>query len=100
VEFACCWVGCDGDLMVAQLSRAALRLCRGQLPARAASRCVYMAWRTAPTRRGGGVHAPGSRHVVRLVPWSGAETARARWRLVVRGGDLSCEAETCRRGFL
>jgi hypothetical protein len=26
------------------------------------------------------------------------ETCRARRRLVVRGGDLLCEAETCRRG--
>jgi hypothetical protein len=25
-----------------------------------------------------------------------AETSRARWRLLVRGEDLSCEAETCR----
>jgi hypothetical protein len=53
-----------------------------------------------PTRRGGGVHVPGSRHVVQLAPWSEAETARANEQLVVRGGDLSCEAETCRRGFL
>jgi hypothetical protein len=42
-----------------------------------------------PTRRGGSVHAPRSRHVVRLVPWTKAETARANEQLVVRGGDLS-----------
>jgi hypothetical protein len=27
-----------------------------------------------------------------------AETCCVRWRLVMRGGDLSCEAETCQRG--
>jgi hypothetical protein len=29
VEFVCCRVGCDGDLMAALLSRAALRLLSG-----------------------------------------------------------------------
>jgi hypothetical protein len=48
-----------------------------------------MAWGTAPTRIGGGVHAPGSRHVVRFAPWSEAETARANEQLVVRDRDLS-----------
>jgi hypothetical protein len=28
-----------------------------------------------------------------------AETCRARWRLLVRGGDLSCEAETPHAGW-
>jgi hypothetical protein len=27
-----------------------------------------------------------------------AETCRARWRLLVRGGDFLCEAETCHGG--
>jgi hypothetical protein len=31
-----------------------------------------------------------------LAPWSEAETSLASKQLVVRGGDLSCEAETCR----
>jgi hypothetical protein len=44
-------------------------------------------------RVGGGACA------VRLGPRaSRGRTSRARQRLVVRGGDLSCEAETCREG--
>jgi hypothetical protein len=52
--------------------------------------------RQAVTHRGGGVRASRPRHVVRFAPWSEAETACAGRRLVVRGGDLSCEAETRR----
>jgi hypothetical protein len=103
VELACCRVGRDDDLMVARLSRAALRLLLW-LAARAGRQLVHLHGvgnrPPPPTRRGGGVHVPGSRHVVQLAPWSEAETARANEQLVVRGGDLSCEAETCRRGFL
>jgi hypothetical protein len=45
------------------------------------------------TRVGGGARA------VRLGPHaSRGRTSRARQRLVVRRGDLSCEAETCRGG--
>jgi hypothetical protein len=47
-------------------------------------------------RVGGGVCALYSRRA----PWptyqSEPEGGRARRRLVVRGGDFSCEAETCR----
>jgi hypothetical protein len=64
---------------------------------RAASWGACMEWGTAPpTRHGGGVRALGSRHVVRPVPWSETETARANDQLVVRGRDSSCEAETRR----
>jgi hypothetical protein len=49
-----------------------------------------------PTRVGGGARALYSRRA----PWptyqSEPEGGRARWRLVVRGGDFSCEAETSR----
>jgi hypothetical protein len=42
------------------------------------------------------VHVSGSRHVVRLVSWSKTESARAKELLVVRDGDLSCEASSSR----
>jgi Zn-dependent metalloprotease len=69
VEFACCRVGLDGDLMVAQLSRAALRLL-SRPAARAGRQLVHLhdIRNCSPTHRGGGVHTPGSRHVVRFVP--------------------------------
>jgi hypothetical protein len=96
VEFACCRVRGDGDLTVAQLSRAALRLLSG--PAACTGRqlvCLHGMGHPPPPRRGGGVCVPGSRHVVRFVPWSETEIARANEQLFMRGGDLSCEIETC-----
>jgi hypothetical protein len=69
VEFACYRVGDDGDLTAAQLSRAALRLL--SWPAAGAGRqlvCLHGMGNRPPTRRGGGVHAPGSRHVEWLAP--------------------------------
>jgi hypothetical protein len=61
----------------------------------AASYCTCMAW---------GIVPPAS--VVVLAPWacvvrpdprtSRIRTCRARRRLLVRDGDLSCKAETCR----
>jgi hypothetical protein len=101
VEFACCRVGRDGDLMAARLNEPHLRLLSG-LAARACRKRVRLHgmgnWPS--TCRSESVYMPGSRHVVWLMPWSQAETARASEQLVVRGGDLSCEAETCRSGFL
>jgi hypothetical protein len=99
VKFACYRVGRDGGLMAARLSRATLRLLL-EPAARGGRQLVRLhGMGTSPsTRRGGGVHVPGSRHVVRFVPWSEAETARANEHFVVRGGDLSCEAKTYRRG--
>jgi hypothetical protein len=86
VEFACCRVGRDGDLMAARLNRAALRLLSGPA-AHTGCQLVHlhgMGNRTPPpTGRGGSVHMPGSRHVVRLVPWLEEETARANKQLVV-----------------
>jgi hypothetical protein len=87
--------------MAARLSRAALRLMSG--PA-ALVGCqlvrLHGMGNRPPTRRGVRVHVLGSRHVVRFAPWSEAETACANKQLVVQGRDLSCEAETYRRGFL
>jgi hypothetical protein len=96
VEFVCCRVGRDGNLMAAWLNRAALRLLSG--PAARAG-CQLVHWHgmgnRPPTRRGGRVHVSGLRHVVWFAPWSEAKTACANEQLVVRGRDLSCEAETC-----
>jgi hypothetical protein len=121
VEFECCRVSCDSELMAVRPGRVALRLLSG--PAARAGRQLVRLHGTGnwcPTRRSGRVHVPGLRHVVRFASWSETESARAsemlvvrgresscevktrrvRWRLVVRGGDLSCEAETTRRGSL
>jgi hypothetical protein len=110
-EFACCRVRCDGDLMTAQLSRAALRPVSGPA-ARVDHQLVYL--------HGMGNQPPPSvvaevftcrncttwcglclgrrrRLLVRMSNLScGVETCHLRRRLVVRGADLSCEAETCR----
>jgi hypothetical protein len=86
LELACCRVGCDGVLMVVQLCRAALRLL-SELAARVCRQLVRL-------------HGMGNWHA--LVGDCSCERAgcRARQRLVVQGGDLSCEAETCWRSFL
>jgi hypothetical protein len=99
VEFACCRVGYDDDLMVARSSRAALRLL-SELDAHACHQLVRLhgVGNQDPTRRSRRIHVLGSRHVARLASWSEAETARANEQLVVQGRDLSCEAETSRRG--
>jgi hypothetical protein len=100
VELARCRVGCDDDLMAAWLNRAALMLLSGPT-ARVGCQLVrlYGMGNRRPTRRSGRVHVSGSRHVVRFASWSEAESARVNKQLVVRGGDLSCEAENGRRGF-
>jgi hypothetical protein len=84
-----------------RLNRDALRLLSG--PAvRVACQLVRLHGikNRPPTRHGGRVHVTGSRHVVRFAPWSEAEIARANEQLVVRGRDLSCEAEIRRKGSL
>jgi hypothetical protein len=106
-ELACGRVVGDGDVMAAQPVKPALRLLSGRAACMAASCCTCMAWRIVPPRASVAVlvpciwaHAPvGAGLVVRGgdLSW-GAETCRARQRLVVRGGYLSCEAETCRGG--
>jgi hypothetical protein len=59
---------------------------------------VYLhgAGNRSPTHFGGGACAPGSRCVSWRTHQLEQGRARARRRLVVRGGDLSCEVETCR----
>jgi hypothetical protein len=94
---ACGRVGDDGDVMAAQPVRLALRLLPGKVVSMAASCCPCMTWRFVLP------HAS----VAMLVSCIWAHiSVRARlvvrgrdflWlRLVVRGGDLSCEVETRR----
>jgi hypothetical protein len=102
-ELACGRVGDDGNGMVAQLVRPALRLLSRSAACMAASWCIFMEWRIVPL----------CVSVVVLASWAcavchGPRTSRS-WgeverggdlsseaRLVERGGDFSCEAETCR----
>jgi hypothetical protein len=113
-ELACGRVGDDVDVMVAQPGRPALRLLSGPAVCMAASWCICMAWGFVPPRVMAKVLAPQARATCHgpctsqsrgeLVRGGDlaceAETCRVRQRLVVRGGDLSCEAETCRGGSL
>jgi hypothetical protein len=79
LSLACGRVGDDGDVMVAQLVRPALRLLPGQVSCMAASCCFCVTWRFAPP------------HV------SVASLELCTWvHTLVGAGDLSCEAETCR----
>jgi hypothetical protein len=83
-------------VMVARLVRPTLRLLPGQVTCMAASCCFRVTWRFTPP------HAS----VASLESCARAH-ALVGAGLVVRGGDLSCKAETCRvrrrlvvRGFL
>jgi hypothetical protein len=103
-ELACGKVGGDGDVMAAQPVRPALRLLPGKAACMAASCSAYMEWGTVPPCASVvvvvpciWVHVPvGVRLVVRGGDFScEAETSCVRRRLVVRGGDFSFEPETC-----
>jgi hypothetical protein len=101
-KLACDRVGDDGDGMVVQLGRPVLKLLSGSA-ACMGHQLVYFhgGGNQSPTRRGGGVCALGSCRVSWPTPQSesggsrGAETCCAGRRLTMRGGDFSCEAETC-----
>jgi hypothetical protein len=86
-EFACGRVGDDGGVMAAQPVGPALRLLSWWAACMAASCCACMASRIAPPR--------ASVAVLMLCVWVHALVGAG---LVVRGGDLSCEAETCCAG--
>jgi hypothetical protein len=83
--------------MAARLSKAALRLL-SELNVRVCRQlvCLHGMGNRRPTRCSGRVHVMRLCHVVRDASWSETESARANELVVVRGGDLSCEAETCR----
>jgi hypothetical protein len=113
-KLACGKVGDDVDGTAVQPGRPALRLFSG--PAACMGRqLVYLhgAGNRSPMRHSRGIRAPGSCRVSWPTPQSELGGARAGRRLVVRGGylsceeetcvrdgDLSCEVETCRRGSL
>jgi hypothetical protein len=95
-ELACGRVGDDGDVMAAQPVRPALRLLSGAGHLHG-HQLLYLhgVKNHSSTRVGGGARS------VRLGPCaSRGQTCRARRRLVVQGGDLSCEAETLSWGSL
>jgi hypothetical protein len=92
-------------VMAAQPVRPALMLLLGRAACMAASCCTCMAWGIVPPRASMAVlvscvwaHAPvGAEFAVRGGDLScKAETSHARRRLVVQGVVLSCEAETSR----
>jgi hypothetical protein len=80
-----------------QLSRPALRPLSG-LAARVGRLlvCLHGAGNRSPTRRGEDVHVSRSRRVSWPTPQSELGIAHTRRRLVVRGGDLSCEVKNSR----
>jgi hypothetical protein len=86
-ELACGRAGDDGDVMVAQPVRPALRPLSGRAACMAASCCICVAWGTVPPRT--------SVEALALCVWAHAPAGAG---LLMRGGDLSCETETCRGG--
>jgi hypothetical protein len=95
-ELACGRVGVDGDGITAQPVRPALRLLSGWASCMAASCCSCMAREIIPPHASVVVPEPWA-FVARPGPCaSRSRTCCARQRLVVRGVDLSCKAETSR----
>jgi hypothetical protein len=84
-ELVCGKVGDDGDVMAAQLVKLALRLLAGRAACMAASCCTCMPWRF--------VSPCSSVAMLESCVWV---YAPVRTELFMRGGDLSCEEETCR----
>jgi hypothetical protein len=98
-ELACGGVGDDVDGMVVQPDKPTLRLLSGLAACMTASWCICMAWGIIPPRVSVVVLAPRVTAHALVGAKDGsceAETRCEMRRLVVRGGDLSCEAETCR----
>jgi hypothetical protein len=89
-KLACGRVGYDVGGMVVQPDRPALRLLSGPAAYMTASWCFCMARGIVPPRVMVKVLAPQTRAACH-----GPRTNRSRGKLV-RGGDLSCEAKTCR----
>jgi hypothetical protein len=100
-ELACGRVKDNGDGMATQPVRPALRLLSGLAACMATSWHICMAWGIVPPCASVVVLAPWARtvcHGPRTSRSRGrsceAETSHARWRLVERGGDFSCEVQT------
>jgi hypothetical protein len=85
VELACGRVGDDGNVMAVQLVRPALRLLLGRATYVAASCCTCTMWGIVPPC--------ASVVVLALYVWAHVPMGAG---LLVRDGDLSCEAETSR----
>jgi hypothetical protein len=85
VELLCGRAGDDGNVMATQLVRPALRILLGRATCMAASCCTCMTW---------GIIPPCASMVVLALCVRAHVLAGAG--LLVRGGDLSCEAEICR----
>jgi hypothetical protein len=83
-SLACSRVGDDGDVTAARPVRPALRLLPVLAACMAASCCSRVTWRFISP------HAS----VVMLAPCVWAHVL-VGFELVMRGGDLSCKAETC-----
>jgi hypothetical protein len=83
--------------MVVQLTRPALRLLSGLAACTGRQLvCLHGTGNQSPTRRGENVRASGPRRVSWTTPQSESRSACVRWRLLVWGGDFSCEVESCR----
>jgi hypothetical protein len=97
---ACGRVGHDADGMAVQPGRPALRLLTGLTTCMGRQLVPLRGTRNhSSTCRGGGARVPGSRRASWPTPQSESGGARVRRRLLMRGGDSSCEAETCRGGI-
>jgi hypothetical protein len=115
LSLACGREGDDGDVMVARLVRPTLRLLPGQVACMAASCCFRVTWLPGQVAcmaagccfRVTWRFAPPHASVASLesCAWAcapvgvgdlscEAETCRVRPRLVVQGGDLSCEGSS------
>jgi hypothetical protein len=90
LSFVCGRVEVDGDVVVARLVRLALRLLPGQVACMAASCCSRVTWRFPS------LHASVASPEPCLWAHALVEDSRVEQRLVMRGGDLSYETETCR----
>jgi hypothetical protein len=89
-KLACGRVGDDVDGMATRSDRPALRLLSGPAACMTASWYICMARGVVPPRITVKVLAPQA-----CTACHGPRTSRS-WGEVVRGGDLSCEVETCR----
>jgi hypothetical protein len=95
-ELACGRVGDDVDVMAVQPERPALRLLSGLAACMTASWCICMARESFPHAFWWWCSRPGLTPLVMAHTPVGPGGGRVRRRLLVRGGDFSCEVETSR----
>jgi hypothetical protein len=103
-KLACVRVGDNIDGMAVQPGRPALRILSGSAACMTASWCICMVGGIVPPRVTVEALMPQARAACHGSCTSQSryssreETCHARRRLIVQGGDLSREAETCRAG--